>query len=426
MYVPVLSDTGSSPALALDFLSGSVDPRLTFARLATAKYYNSAGLLTSAGVNVLRFDYDPATLLPRGVLIEESRQNLTVQSNQFDTTWTLDTNASVTAASGVSPDGTTNAWKLTENSTTAGQHRALQSITKAASALSYVGTVFAKAVERSRIFVSLVSGANGVSAVFDLVGGQVGVTAFAFGVGFTVGSSSIQNVGNSGWYRCTTVATSDTTTTIQPQVGLDSALGTAAGVSSYAGTIGSGVLIYGAQLEQATFPTSYIPTAASAVTRNADNLSMARSAFAFNGAAGTFAINYIPVVAGPNFATRGELLSMDDVSQSRLSIRGFDTSVGSYPTAVVGDGVSNLNVTPINTQTVGVLNKFALSYGQTVASVALNGGAVASLLKASADSGWTTMGIGNSGGSVFMTMWIQSITYYTTSSADTKLQFITT
>lgn len=70
-----------TPALDLNYgstmaLAGSE----TFTRASTAWYFNSSGVLTSAATNAARFDYDPATLLPRGLLLEEQRINLFLNS----------------------------------------------------------------------------------------------------------------------------------------------------------------------------------------------------------------------------------------------------------------------------------------------------------------------------------------------------------
>ena len=58
-----------------------------------------------------RFDHNPTTGESLGLLVEEARTNLFLQSNQFDTTWT-NTSSSETAASGTAPDGTNTAWEL--------------------------------------------------------------------------------------------------------------------------------------------------------------------------------------------------------------------------------------------------------------------------------------------------------------------------
>lgn len=72
---------GGRPALQLNFLSStSLDSRITFTRASTATFVGSNGLIQSAAINAPRFDYDPVTLAPKGLLIEEARTNLFLNS----------------------------------------------------------------------------------------------------------------------------------------------------------------------------------------------------------------------------------------------------------------------------------------------------------------------------------------------------------
>lgn len=64
-----------APSLDLNFLSGALDPRLSFARASGASYFDSTGTRQDAASGVPRFDYDPSTLSLFGTRMEEQRSN---------------------------------------------------------------------------------------------------------------------------------------------------------------------------------------------------------------------------------------------------------------------------------------------------------------------------------------------------------------
>jgi hypothetical protein len=273
------------PRLALDFTTGALDPRVTVARaLNTATRVNSSGLIEIINANLPRFDYDPVTLAPKGLLIEESRTNLMLQSQAIDQSpWavsqlnTTGTPAYIDVAA--SPDGTQNADKLIPN-TVSTQHYAQQAITLADNTV-YALTVYAKASELIAIRLSLGTKAGAFpGAYFNLSTGVV-----TNEVSSPV-STSITPVGN-GWYRCTVVANSGTGGTA-PQLRIWAISGV--NTISFAGNDSDGVLVWGAQVEAGAFATSYIPTLASQVTRNADVVSMTGTNFSdwYNASEGTF------------------------------------------------------------------------------------------------------------------------------------------
>ena len=53
---------------------------LTFTRASTARYFDIDGVMTTAEVDEPRIEYDPVTLAVRGLLIEEERTNLLLDS----------------------------------------------------------------------------------------------------------------------------------------------------------------------------------------------------------------------------------------------------------------------------------------------------------------------------------------------------------
>jgi hypothetical protein len=245
----------------------------------TAPVTNYIPVMQTAAANVARFDHSPLTGESLGLLIEEQRTNLLLRSAEFeDAAWTK-VRSTITANAAIAPDGALAADALIEDTAT-GVHQAYGSSVSYVSGTAYTASVFAKPAAGMRFlqlnFASAVFGATNISnsAVFDLQNGAV-----TFGASFTASTAVITPVGN-GFYRCsiTLTATSTTSSTTAVLFSLRNAysLDTATG---YTGDGYSGIYIWGAQLEAGAFPTSYIPTVASQVTRQADAASMTGANF---------------------------------------------------------------------------------------------------------------------------------------------------
>ena len=84
-----------------------------------------------------------------------------------------------------------------------------------------------------------------------------------------LGTANIEDFGN-GWYRC--IVTGASTLAGGNLVELLTSDGS---TNSTIGDVTKGVYIYGAQIEQGSYPTSYIPTYGTAATRGMDNCSNA-------------------------------------------------------------------------------------------------------------------------------------------------------
>lgn len=76
---------GFNPSVVFDFNSKQLDSRITFSRASTATYFDSNGNIATAAINEPRFDYDPVTKTINGLLIEESRVNLLLNSDSLST-----------------------------------------------------------------------------------------------------------------------------------------------------------------------------------------------------------------------------------------------------------------------------------------------------------------------------------------------------
>lgn len=249
------------PNIVLDFATAALDPRISFSRAsAVATRVNSLGLIEAVSAGTARFDYNPATLSIRGLLIEDQRTNVVPYSDQFENVSWTKVSSSISANATASPDGTVNADKLVED-TSNGVHHVQRGVTPL-SGINYTGSVYVKAAERQAVGLILVGGGTADSGIWvNLTNG-----AFIRQSGTPV-SFSISDAGN-GYYRISTTKTTSSTATLTLRVSLSN--NTATAPSSYQGDGVSGFFVWGAQIEAGSGVTSYIPTAASAVTRDAD------------------------------------------------------------------------------------------------------------------------------------------------------------
>lgn len=254
-----------TPSFALDFTTASLDPRVTFTRSgATATRVNASGFIETMAANTPRFDFNPVTLVCRGLLIEEARTNGFTYSADLRNTadagstrpWVY-SNATVSVNTITAPDNTLTADTIVENTAT-NTHGVFQPFTVTSGAPTTL-SFYAKAKERTQVASIMGGGGYGtsVTTIYDLVALTVIVTT-------GTGTATITDAGN-GWRRCTCTATPTTNNPTNHFIQLASG-----GANVYAGNGTSGAYFWGAQVEVGAFATSYIPTVASTVTRNAD------------------------------------------------------------------------------------------------------------------------------------------------------------
>ena len=211
--------------------------------------------------------YNGSEWVNEGLLHEsEARTNLITYSEDFtDASWAK--TRSLIALDAVGPDGQANsAATLSDDSSTGNNDVRLQVNCTVSTTTDYTFSIFAKADQLSWMALrttDFTTPSNQYS-YFDLSSGTLG----------TIGAdhtATIEDVGNN-WYRCSitfTTDASDTTGAVQifladadgdPNVDLD-------GTSS--------ILIYGAQFEAGSTPSSYIPTTSGATaTRAAETLTI--------------------------------------------------------------------------------------------------------------------------------------------------------
>lgn len=380
MITPGFSLTATErvlPKLALDFTTAVLDPRVTFTRaLNTATVTNSNGYVVPINADLPRFDYDPITLACKGLLIEEARTNLITYSQDYTNVSWQKQNVTIIANSTASPAGTTTATTLTASA--GSNFHVINPVTYLGIPFgTYTVSQYVKAGTSN--FVSIGAFNNSVSYIAITANlSTVAITQTIAGGAFSSISSSITAVSN-GFYRIvatfstTSALTSGFLTTTQINSSATPTIGSF-GVETWTAAGTESIYIWGAQLEAAAFPTSYIPTTTAALTRNADVATMTGTNFSSwytGGTSGTMVVQATPPNASQSFAAvlafAGASPSTDFIylGRSGTSARAFDNVAG------VGQGTFNFG-----TWANGTAGKTSIAYAPSNVAPCFNAGTV--------------------------------------------------
>lgn len=246
------------PSLLLDFAnSGRVDPRIQFTRASAATCWGSDGQLRTVAANVPRIDYDPATGKCLGLLVEEARTNYIRDSGDLSAATWVKSDIAAEASDG---------WnKLTYQGT--GSYRsAYQTLGTPMHGKKCVFSVEVKAGSHTRMALLLACDTTatiGARLDLNLTTGQIVSITSSGGIIPAGLFEAVIKPLKEGWFVTLFVdftgqapANPGTRVYIYPGVFSNQTVGN--------------IYVRRCQVEEGTFPTSYIPTEASAVTRAAD------------------------------------------------------------------------------------------------------------------------------------------------------------
>jgi len=269
-------------------------------------------------------------------------------------------NVSVKEVSGFSApsvDSPLGAFKLVED-TSNGEHLIITD-TVTVSANKHSCSILVKPNGRSKINFRLANYfLSGTDATFDLISKQITL-------GSEAENGKIETLAD-GWFRCSFSSKSDAVAGPTAYFIIKLVDGT----TSYTGDGTSGVYIFGAQLEQKSYATSYIKTSGSQITRLADTANNAGNASTFNDSEGVLMV---------------EISALDDdstaksitINQSSTNILGFyyyQSRIDAY----VKVGTNQFFKTHYLNPTENV--KISLKYKQNDFALWINGFEVGSLV----------------------------------------------
>jgi len=265
----LLTPTATSDGKLHNIKPNTTTGDFTFTRGTVATRVNSNGLIESVASGLPRIDFTGGT---GQILLEPQSTNTATYSNDFTQgdifNGSTDPSLSdtiLTANQGTAPDGTNTAQLLKDDNDGGSGQTSLDyfSVNVVSDNFNTVSIFVKKSLSNNFIYMQTAGYDSGTSdrSWFDIQNGTLGTTSSEH-------TTKIEDYGN-GWFRCS--ATFKTTTDLVGSFRI--ILATADNVTSITRNGTNGVLLFGLQAESdasRNFPTSYVPTSGTTVTRNGD------------------------------------------------------------------------------------------------------------------------------------------------------------
>ena len=227
--------------------------------LVATEYIDKVDYVTGGLAGILedlpRIDYTGST---PSLLMEPSRTNLIDHSEYLKGNSEFKVlSSSVTFAdyTETSPEGNTNALRILETSGTGNHNWYYDNLSGFTNGVTYTFSFFAKSINGRNIRFDEGGVGMDMQGIIDLSNGSILQDAHS--------NVSVESYGN-GWYRVSAVGTMNGTV---QRIIFNTTDGT---TTSFPGDTTKGVSLWGVQIEQASYPTSYIPTYGATATRSSD------------------------------------------------------------------------------------------------------------------------------------------------------------
>jgi hypothetical protein len=287
--MPTVSGGDPSLILYLNFAANSIGS-MTYARGGTASYIDSDKLVKFVAPNTPRFSYYPLGTT-NGLLVEQGTTNILERSEAFN-------NASSWAITGISlsqsnlgndPAGTINQWLVYPGVTTSATTRRISNSQTFVGGVTYTVSVWAKPMGHTfnRYFGLTITNNNARSS-FDMSG----LTTQNWNASGTSEYSRLIPYDN-GWYRgeMSFIAQAGAA-----EIWISVLSSLEDPITQYSIPSGntSGIMFWGAQLEENSYASSYIRTTGSTATRGNDFAYFSGTGFTswFGASQGTFLIEF--------------------------------------------------------------------------------------------------------------------------------------
>ena len=353
---------------------------ITFARGSSATYLDSDGVIKTAATDAPRIEYaEDGTL--KGLLIEEQRTNLVTNSDTSDVTYYPHNGqeAPATLSNGVSG----------------------QSLTVPSDGFADFNQIIAVSASTAYT-LSFYATSSGVSI-----------------------RPAVQDVSNTAWIVSPGQFYELSSQPTRIEISFTTPAGcTQIGVRFHYGNLSTGdtVAFGGFQLEEGSFPTSYIPTSGSQKTRDPDIASIPVSAFGYNDQAGTVVVEYstFHTYTGSPYPRVVNLSQVGAASRTGVEILGYLNNT-TFEVYNLGANQSSAG------SGTGGGGTVAIAFAQDNIQAAKDGSLVGATDTSATIVPYTDMFIGmsNAFGSNHISGHIKSLKYFPRRLTDAQLQELT-
>jgi len=368
-----------------------------FTRASTGTRIAPTGLIEEVASGDSRLNYD---LLNGKVvncphyLLEPARTNSITYSEDFSNAYWL---SGATPNNEVSPNGTLTAY----TNLATGIYPVNQ--TSIDCTIVNTGSIFAKSNPNGSNIMTLnlnrYGSGDAVICTFDLLLGTFGTVANNGTA--SQGTAKIENFGN-GWYRCS----------------LSGICSTTSGGLSF-NPIGD-CFIYGAQVEAGSYPTSYIPTNGTAITRAAETATDSGDAATFNDSEGVLMAE-ISALANDG---GNRIISLSDGSQvSRVII--YYTSANNQINVISSTNSTNQFSSSFIVSDIKSSSKIAIKYKNNDFSFWVNGIKVGTSTSGLAPIGLSELAFDNGSGGANFYGKTRELQYFDSALTDAQLETLT-
>ena len=334
------------------------------------------------------------------LLLEPSRTNLVTYSEDFSQWGNARTSETLNAA--ISPSGLTDATLLEQQSGQTNAGSIYLSISLPSS--DYTQSIFAKKKDKDYI---VCYSANAERSYFNLSEGTIGTVASG-------NSAKIEDYGN-GWYRCSITYTAASGAVIGFYLSDTD--------NSSTVTDSGGIYIWGAQLEAASYETSYIPSYGTATTRAAGACLKTGVSSLINSVEGTL---YFESSALTDDLSSTVAFSISDGTATNAVRMGYQQGADVFFAESSGTS-NNIGIYSVAVS-VTSRNKFALRYKENDAKLYINGSVAASdtVFTAFAAATFNRIAFDKGDGTLDFLGNVNQVLYFPTALSDTELEKLTT